>query len=146
MTSAWSLYLILLLLVIARRMSPILLFQHSSPIPSGEACTLHLTVTPVTPHNKLSICFKHTQWLVPRCSTYILVLFFQLPAHYWTLQRECLCGTLQALSSDWGAGAPGTVESSLSICHVCRARKRLGTHLNLLVLGTSLFFHSSREN
>lgn len=59
--------------------------------------------------------------------------------------QSWLCA-VQGLSSDWGAGAPGTVESSLSICHVCRARKRLGTHLNLLVLGTSLFFHSSREN
>lgn len=109
--------------------------KHVSPtlpttplqFPLGRQCgVLHRSVPLTTPHNTLSLCFKHSQWLLPKCFPYILFSPAPPPPkHRETLQMGAsLCSS----SCSDGGRYPrqGTAASTLSLFHMYQGKEKVG--------------------
>lgn len=99
---------------ITRHVSPTLSPQPSGPHPLRRGCS---SIFLPLPQDKPSVCFKHTQWLMPSCFTYTF-LFFPLLDHHWTLREERLQAVLRYPCSELRRGG-----CSLNTVPVCQPTK-----------------------
>lgn len=86
---------------------------------------LHRSVPPTTPHNTLSLCFKHSQWLLPKCFPYILFSPALPPPNTKRLQMGA---SLCSGSCSNGGRYPrqGTAASTLRLFHMYQGKEKVG--------------------